>query len=87
MGDHREGDDLISGTQSSHGGRHGPCPLLADFVAEVGDDDGVATARTRLMLLFGLCGPASGKVLPAPVNYTVVRQSTAVRPAAVVLPF
>jgi hypothetical protein len=40
-----------------------------------------------LMLLFALGGPASGKLLPAPVNYTVVRQSTAVRPAAVVLPF
>ena len=66
---------------------HCTSPLLADFVAEVGDDDGAATARTRLMLLFALCGPASGKLLPAPVNYTVVRQSTAVRPAAVVLPF
>ena len=34
------------------------CLLLADFVAEVGDDDGAGAARTRLLMLWFAVGAA-----------------------------
>ena len=46
-----------------------PCRLLADFVAEVGDDGGEGRERGLLMVWPAICCTGSGQLLPLPLGY------------------
>ena len=59
------------------------CPLRADFVAEVADDDGGAVARTRLLMRWSAICCTADNCLRCPWTTQDPGKSTPVQPAVV----